>query len=203
MKKKKLLARSIVLGLLCASVLSTSAWAETVSLNISDTTTPLTFLDSSYSLDSAGTVVKITGNTDKEVTFGASTGVYGDVRIVTNHDDSTGMVHALSAAASTTTINGSLQFYDYGPSGAHYSIDNQRGKLVFNDDIYADGIVRNSANGTLIANGSMDVHVSVNDESELSVGIINEGRMKVTDGFGLDVSVFSNSTSGEIGPYSE
>ena len=50
MKNKKLLARSVVLGLLCASVFGTSAWAETVVLDIDDGTTPLTYTNTAYNI---------------------------------------------------------------------------------------------------------------------------------------------------------
>lgn len=199
MKNKKLLARSVVLGLLCASVFGTSAWAETVVLDIDDGTTPLTYTNTAYNIFDNGTVVKITGTNDKSITFSPSLAGIEGINIGLLGTGGTGILHMSSGE---TTINGNLYITHYNDPSAHCSIENQYGTLVFNGNILANGIVRNLSSATLKANAVFDIHSGVENDSILSVGLINDGNMLVTGNGKLSVNVYNNALAGASGPYS-
>ena len=176
---KKNLAKAVVLGLMCASVFAGSAYAyETeATLDIDDSTTQLTFVGREYYGAADGDVIKIAGNNDKNITFNSGEDSDSSISIAARESGNIGI---LNVSSGITTINstGELVIISY-PVGTVKAISNQAGKLIFTNDVYANGVVENKSGATLEFDKGINISVTVLDENEKSVGLVNEGIFNI------------------------
>lgn len=184
MGKKKLLARSVVLGLLCSSFFSTSVNAST--LNITDANGA----NQSFSTDyigygnsTPGYVIKISGALDKTISFptiGVDTTSVG----VWVASDSVGILNEATDADTKTIINdGPFYISQYvNGSGWRKSIENIKGQLEFNTSIDAMNTIDNHSGATMIFNEKLDLNVSEDDLISIdSASLVNNGTMKINN----------------------
>ena len=177
---KKNLAKAVVLGLMCASVFAGSAYAyETeATLDIDDTTTQSTFVGREYYGATDGDVIKIAGNNDKNITFNSGEDSDSSISIAARESGNIGI---LNVSSGNTTINstGELVIISYPVNGTVKAISNQAGKLIFTNDVYANGVVENKSGATLEFDKGINISVTVLDENEKSVGLVNEGTFNI------------------------
>ena len=193
---KKNLAKTVILSLMCASVFAGSAYAyETeVTLDIDDSTSQLTFVGREYYGATDGDVIKITGNNDKNITFQSGEDSGSSISIAAREPGNIGI---LNVSSGTTTINsdGEITIISYPVDGTVKAISNQAGKLIFNNDVYANGIVENKSGATLEFNKNVDIMSTLLNDNEQSVGLVNEGTFNVKGDGQLIVSTQKYSAS--------
>ena len=188
MMKKKLLARSVVLGLLCASIFGTSAWAErTYDINNTSPTT-ITFnrTDGAFIGAVDHDIIKIQGSGDHEINFNFNIGNSTDGYSFSSADfqisqNGTTGIYNDCGTTTTTTIGGNGLWIntEYGVNNAT-SIKNQSGILKINAPfILVSDKVENATGAKMEINGKMEVSVSKDDETVLSVGVVNKGIMNI------------------------
>ena len=193
---KKNLAKAVALELMCASVFAGSAYAyETeATLDIYDNTTQLTFVGREYYGAADGDVIKITGNKDKNITFNSGEDSDSSISIAARESGNIGI---LNVSSGTTKINstGELDIISYPTDGTVKAISNQAGKLIFTNDVFANGIVENKVGATLEFNKDVTITATLLDENEQSVGLVNEGTFNVKGDGQLIASTQKYSTS--------
>lgn len=188
MMKKKLLARSVVLGLLCASVFGTSVWAErTYDIDNASPST-ITFNNTDWAFIGAADhdIIKIQASGDHEINFNFNIGNSTDGYAFSSADfqislDGTTGIYNSCGPTTTTTIGGNGLWINtaYGVNNAT-SIKNQSGILKINAPyIMVSDKVENDLGAKMEINGKMEVSVSKEDESVLSVGVVNKGTLNI------------------------
>ena len=193
---KKNLTRAVVLGLLCASAVAGSAYAEEVTLHIDDNTTELTFVKDTYFGAADGDVVRIEGYNDKNIFFKSETSDSSkDVSIAARDANSVGLINL---AGGNTVINcdGELQILTYPIDDNTKAISNQGHKLTFASNVLANGLVENLSSCTMEFNKQVNIVVTRLDESKKSVGLVNEGTVNTNGNGILNAYVSSDSTGG-------
>ena len=183
---KRKLAKAVVVGLMCASVLpGGTAGAVTNNITINDQTAEYNFSDTLYQIADAGSnghVIHIEGSNDKKINFNDNTaiGCY--------YDNTTGIYNESSGLVN---VKGSLVVYgDYHNS--QVAIVN-KGKINFDDNIDVFNIpIQNS--GEMNFNGYLYFdNVSVNEADVQDNPIVNTGTMKINGYFDIDARVFEEN----------
>lgn len=196
---KKNLTRSMVLGLLCASVVAGSAYAEDYTESVDDSTASLTITRDHYKGAAVGYLLRIAGNNDKDIILKTGTDASTIVGSITE-PDTVGILHT-SNGTTTISYDGNLQIGDIYNNSATKAISNKAGKLIFNNDIYLGNAVENSAGATLEFKKECTINVVVADESEKSVGLVNRGTLNIKNGGVLNAHVSTLTSSGSSSFY--
>ena len=178
---KKNLARAIVYGLMCTGVFTGSAYADSddITLDIDDSTASLDFVGDCYGGTTDGSVIKISGNNDKNINLKGESADWDDIGCFLYPLFDVGI---LNQSNGTTMISSDklLAIISMSTQKDYKAISNQAGKLIFNNDVEVDCVIENKKNCVLEFKSKLDLFPFVDNETgNSSVGIINEGVLNI------------------------
>ena len=181
---KKNLTRAVVLGLLCASAVAGSAYAEyTLDVNNSSSTNLVYDYNTRFSGAADGDIISINVSRDQTLTFNNnhSTSSLGfgfsseDFKITNNNT-----IGILNNSGATTVIDGNgLWISSVASLNNVSSIVNQSGTLkITNKRLLVSDKVENFSGATMIIDGDFELDSATSISTVKSIGIVNDGILQ-------------------------
>ena len=181
---KNSLAKVIAAGLVCANAFAGSACADSnwVTLDIDDDVASLNFVGDYYGGTTDGSVIKISGNNDKNIILKGESEDrdYIGCWLYPSYND-IGILHQ-SNGITTISSDKMLSIDAMSTAKNFKAISNQAGKLIFNNDVESDCVIENKKGAVLEFKSSLDLFPYVmNETGNSSIGIINEGTLNIKE----------------------